>query len=717
VWCCAKAVRALLDDGCPPAEIAVVARALDPYLAPLHELFAEHQIPLERHRRACPGHPLAQTVLLLFRAALTTIPRRGPRRRLPPSSARRRAPPLAVARALRIGHGADWERLGRYARAGYTIVAGREDEDDRRELHVRAEEVRGLGWAVRRLRGIAWPDRAGWRAHAAAHAGALRRHFRRDGLLDEETRVLEALHAVLESLARLDALGESVPRRTFVEAFERECRRRRLETTAGQGVAVLDAMTARGLPFRHVFLLGLNARTFPRFIVEEPFVSDTVRREVIRVLGHHLPVRADGYDEERLLFHLVRSAATDGLVCLYQRADAQGRLRDPSPFLRPLLTADRPADRVPRSAGEKRKRPGVRTPRELLLAAADPARALAALGYDAEAYARAERVLRALDGSPAVSAFEGRVGRLEWVGARLSATRLETFAACPFRYFADEVLRLFPYEEHTAGDDLTPLEIGSLMHAVLEALYRDLAARGFDTSDLAAEVERAAGGAVAAFERRAGVVASGLLAARVAHIRRAVEAYARWDLAHLDGWEPVAFEQRASAELAGLGVSGTIDRVDRHRTRGVLRVIDYKRRWREDWRTRLATQAKRGKKLQGPFYLELAAGLGRGEVEEAAFQFVENYADEDPAIGLAHLVSSLTAEAWRACRADVEQAIGTFAGMIREGWFFIRPDDDGRGGHCRYCDFKSICRKNYGRLGRKPEAAPEAAAYWDVVGR
>src|SRR5207245_7921835 len=117
---------------------------------------------------------------------------------------------------------------------------------------------------------------------------------------DEAAQGVEAIRDALATLAGLDALGETIPRAAFVEAFERECRRRRLGAPAPRGVAVLDAMAARGLPFRHVFLLGLNARVFPRFIVEAPFISDGDRPEAFRVLAHALALRLDAPDAKRL---------------------------------------------------------------------------------------------------------------------------------------------------------------------------------------------------------------------------------------------------------------------------------------------------------------------------------------------------------------------------------------------------------------------------------
>ncbi|TMA58418.1 MAG: hypothetical protein E6J75_05420 [Deltaproteobacteria bacterium] len=734
-WFCAKRVRKLLDGGCAPEEIAVVARTLDPYLAPLAALFDEHRIPGDAPPwRALLDHPLAHAILGLFRAMLDELPRaqsldvvchplfRGP--------ADRRHWAL-LARSLRIARGDDWSRLDAYCAGGYRIRVGRETDDDRREIRIPAPAVRALRTAVRRLRQALPIGDAGWARHAAAHREALERCFRLDALLDDETRIVEAMRDVLATLARLDELGETVPREVFVETFERECRRRRLGPAVPRGVAVLDAMAARGLPFRHVFLLGLNARVFPRFIVEEPFISDAVRREVFRVLGHHLPVRLDAYDEERLLFHLMRTAPAEGLVCLYQRADADGRLRDPSPFLRPFLPLERDGiDAIPRSERAKQSRGEVATPRELLRAAPDASLALAAFGFDALAYDRARAFLAALDGERAVSAFEGRVGPLarHWTArsiGHLSATRLERFATCPFRYFAEEVLRILPADDVLEGEDLDPREIGRLMHALLERLYGRLGARGFRLDDLAPELARAAAAVAEEFEGQTHVPLRGVLRARFAEIVRAVEAFAAFDLATLGDWEPLWFEEGATVSFGGLVLSGKLDRIDRQRGTGALRVVDYKRRFRESWQTALATQARRAGKLQGPLYLEIAAavaashGTAGAAATQAIFQFVEDYLRGDPAVDEIReerLVRVFTAEEWAACRDDVERAVTTFASLIRDGWFFIRVED-GQGGHCSHCDFAWVCRKNYGRLRRKPEAdcTPVLAPYWEIV--
>jgi RecB family exonuclease len=56
--------------------------------------------------------------------------------------------------------------------------------------------------------------------------------------------------------------------------------------------------------------------------------------------------------------------------------------------------------------------------------------------------------------------------------SQFSATQLESFAGCPFRFFVSEILRLEPLESHRSETDY--LARGSVLHAVLAELHRKL---------------------------------------------------------------------------------------------------------------------------------------------------------------------------------------------------------------------------------------------------
>ena len=50
-----------------------------------------------------------------------------------------------------------------------------------------------------------------------------------------------------------------------------------------------------------------------------------------------------------------------------------------------------------------------------------------------------------------------------------SITQLEVFAKCPFKYFADRILKLQPIEEPT--DEAEPIELGNVLHSILFEFY------------------------------------------------------------------------------------------------------------------------------------------------------------------------------------------------------------------------------------------------------
>src|SRR5207244_1108019 len=129
------------------------------------------------------------------------------------------------------------------------------------------------------------------------------------------------------------------------------------------------------------------------------------------------------------------------------------------------------------------------------------------------------------------------------------------------------------------------------------------AGRAFHPDHRATGLARAATDVAAEFERQAHLPLRGVLRARFAEIVRAVEAFAAFDLATLGDWQPVWFEERATVPFAELVLGGQLDRIDRHRGTGALRVVDYKRRFGVHWQTALATQARRGEKLQAPRHL------------------------------------------------------------------------------------------------------------------
>ena len=69
-------------------------------------------------------------------------------------------------------------------------------------------------------------------------------------------------------------------------------------------------------------------------------------------------------------------------------------------------------------------------------------------------------------------------------GRVLSITGLESYAACPFRYFLRNVLRVRPLDEPEQQLRMPRNEVGSLMHNVLEQFIGALPEGGLDPSSV-----------------------------------------------------------------------------------------------------------------------------------------------------------------------------------------------------------------------------------------
>ncbi|MEW6429444.1 MAG: PD-(D/E)XK nuclease family protein [Thermodesulfobacteriota bacterium] len=156
---------------------------------------------------------------------------------------------------------------------------------------------------------------------------------------------------------------------------------------------------------------------------------------------------------------------------------------------------------------------------------------------------------------------------------RMSVTALGEYLDCPFRFYLRRVLGMERLD--ASKTELDALDFGTLAHAALEDMGRE--ERIWSCADP---------GPIAAFlEDRLRVHVGGRFGKRLPAVvawqmdtlRRRLTAAARLQ-AQLaaDGWEILAIEEKGELRLDCLTVVGRIDRIDRHRRSGSLRIIDYK---------------------------------------------------------------------------------------------------------------------------------------------
>jgi ATP-dependent helicase/nuclease subunit B len=680
VWLAAKEILKLADHGVPFPEIGLVARSLDPYLDLLEPILQDHSIPFTSSASRNLGHdPRVKAARLLFaiddfdRADVLDL------LRLPFLKDRRGDRPLwdQASRLLGIGHGAaEWRRrLGALVGKDYVHEAGARAGS--KSFVLPKDEV-GLFWdSVRPLLEAPAPPTTGWKAWSD---WALARYR---SFLEPDARI----EAAIASLAALEDFALEEP----LEALQKLLAGLSEPLGGKGGVRVLDAMAARGCSFKALVVIGMNEKTFPRQILEDPFLRDPVRSRFEHRLGCRMARKMAGYDEERLLFTLLQGAA-DEIVFIYQRSDDHGRLQIPSVYLKEDddgSIARRPSQRLEQTDFE------LLTPREAALRTGHGESLGRALGWNVEPLVAARQFIQKIETREGgLTPFDGVVDtRSYWpsvAGFGLSPTALERMATCPFKFFAHGLLDLEDLDEPEAEEMLTPLEIGNIYHEVLENYYR----HGDLDAQLAAGFRR--------FEQSRSIRYPVLWEVERERMEKVLRAMV--DADDLTTFKPKDFEVELKAELpieAGgrktVMFRGFADRLD-VAANGAFRVVDYKRSGKK-YRAKMETGVfKEGKYLQPPLYFMLAEKILKAPSADSRFSyyFLDELIEEDAA-----WEKVLTGEMWER-KPEFLAHLKRYLDRIARGEFIIRDGKD-----CQYCDFRTLCRRSHWPTRVRAEAGDD----------
>ena len=243
-----------------------------------------------------------------------------------------------------------------------------------------------------------------------------------------------------------------------------------------------------------VFLLGATQRQFPIPVPTSGVLTDA-DREVAETAGFHLaPTTTQSLAERQYLAYIAFTRPSQRLCISYPAVDEKG-----SPVVRSHFVDELVAlfdDLVEESlADERSDLANVHTRAELaeLLCSRlgrdafvpdDDSDTLGGL-FDAlradRGWTRTAEVVGAAMDYDNRATLRGQVVQ-QLFGRRLrgSATKLATFAACPFKHFARYSLELKPRKEFK----LEPLDLGNFYHAVLDALHKRLAEEGGNFADV-----------------------------------------------------------------------------------------------------------------------------------------------------------------------------------------------------------------------------------------
>jgi PD-(D/E)XK nuclease superfamily protein len=268
-----------------------------------------------------------------------------------------------------------------------------------------------------------------------------------------EVRAAEAAASTLEELADLERLPGCAPP-TPAEALEalEDVRVPLWRGPTDGRVRVLSPYRVRAARARHLFLASLQDGEFPGPEVLDPLLGEERRRR----LGIGALTREDPALEERYLFHACVARPTERLWLSWRSSDEEGRPAARSPFVDDVLDL-----LAPDAEDAEHRLKQVHGLDRVVFAPEDAPsrgaldRALAAVGP------RIDPVLPGPLSSPRVLA---ELAERNPVGAGT----IEKWIECPYRWFVDHELkpqRLDPQPE--------ALTTGSIVHEVLERLYRD----------------------------------------------------------------------------------------------------------------------------------------------------------------------------------------------------------------------------------------------------
>ena len=747
----AKEILRLVDGSKMPFHaIGVVARSLDSYGQIIKDIFHQHHIPIAGTlEEPLVQLPLTKAVILLLNLPSKDFLRSQVIDLLSspyfqfhniggnPASVRPDLWDLAT-RELAICKGvAEWRRLRRYSQRNLELRR-MSDDDEPRKIRILSTELSSLADIVDTLMAdlLRLPDQASWQEYAAAWKVLLKKYLgvmpgAHGTTLSEPSAASETILEILEQLAGLDSVENRVALGDFTHTFQHWIERSGVTEDRRHidGVMVLNATAARGLSFRALFLLGMNEGVFPRTIREDAFLRDRDREVLERDLGYKVSQKLTAFDEEKLLFTLLAGAARERLYCSFQRADESGRALAPSWYIDELKRAlddnGRPCEplNIPRSITEKASvapfdRQDLLLPKELAIR-------LTLEGQDSTALVEASALLPALykQGRKVAAAIDQSGGRLlphdgvlanfdsywkHFSERGLSPTALETYARCPFQFFARHVLGLAPLDRPEEILGPSPAEFGELGHEILNSFYRALIDGGYFAGaaakvDVDSALQAVAARAFIDYEENHPVgypLAWESLKESIIQLLRQVLAQDLGELSQ-SGFVPASLETDVTAQLPGdwpdplkgLAIRGRMDRIDRKAE--ALRVIDYKFKFGANPATQdkdLIRAALRGERLQPPFYYLLAQSWveEHGQTSrpgiEANFYFIAPRWSQGPLITRSYGSEGLANRAG----AETKQTIAYLADGVRQGRFFIN-----RGEYCGRCDAAPICRKNH----------------------
>lgn len=510
----------------------------------------------------------------------------------------------------------------------------------------------------------------------------------------------------------------------------------------GGGVRILRLSQLRSLEFDTVILGDFVDGRFPTNYRPDALLPET-----------HVRSESEQLCEQRFLFYVALKAFRNRLYLVSPQNENEAELV-PSPFLAQLAqVADIGAEKV-ENTGEFSHARFLQKYGQYVWATETPETqprdaAMSLVNH-------VTRVEKSREETHTRLAYEGRLtasrGALTELRTSYSVTELETYAKCPFQYFADRVLKLEALRDEEEG--LSPLEKGILVHQILFEFYanrhgQQLNAANFAEAKrqldevlervseahrrfLSAKQETAIGRDNIFWQiekERLQIALHKWLAAECAYDLPVVPRYFEVNVGRKREHTDANLSCPQPISIGGVTLEAKIDRIDVGD--GVFNVIDYK----TGGSTIRIRDILEGRALQLPVYLAIAKHLLNGEYLPAAGVYHKIRFDKctvELGLGKKELndiaFQGFNGEEWKKVGASSGQLVDSFERVIQrvsgyvahyvdemcDGKFqlitrvdtFVDSEEEGdfpltprnKTAPCNYCSYKQMCR-----VGAVPE--------------
>lgn len=531
----------------------------------------------------------------------------------------------------------------------------------------------------------------------------------------DEKASMEALSRIEDTLASLGGLVSIDPRfnpsPADVYKILSTTEMRVSREAEAEKVHVLRVHRSRGRIYRAIFVLGLNEGHFPQSTSEDPFFNLDERKQLA---SYNLEIDTRGGDiaEERYLFYIATTRATEKLFLSYQSVNSNGRSLLKSSFLGDIQES-MDEDELKKLTIKRYLSDVVFDGNAVSIPSAKEAIRFAARCHRkqpdlakiiAESTGGARQLDRAITKTPSPPARFVGADVKEIIAQRdtFSITELETFANCPFKWYVERMLKPQAIEV-----ELDALNKGSILHSTLEKFYRALPGRFGVHRPVKENLDEMEAFLVDIFEEefeREAVDTESVDAKFSRHeMAENLKRFIRAEAGRPADFKPSLFEASFGLHADayddehkedplvlddGTKIRGKIDRIDIDENNRAA-VMDYK--------TRSIPSVKdieSGKKLQVPLYIEAVKQLwglhpvigGYLSIAKTTAEGIYNGDAVDKTILPAKAAKS--DEEFGAILSNALEKAGEIAGRIRDGSFSPADDAD-----CAFCELTHICRK------------------------